>query len=164
VAGNAIGAAKRLAFRAGLGVAEYLARAAAGEKYCWRCRAMHRVEMFGEDASRPDSRASACRDSKNARAQALYEPRPASSRLGTFLAESRDGDKRQARARVNHRVEIGRLPHPNTLPCTDCGHVHVSGERRHEYDHHLGYAAEHQLDVEAVCTTCHHEREAERRG
>ncbi len=49
-------------------------------------------------------------------------------------------------------------------PCADCGHVWAEGERRHEYDHHNGYAAEHQLDVEAVCTVCHHAREKARAG
>ena len=46
----------------------------------------------------------------------------------------------------------------------DCGHEYGSGERRHEYDHHLGYAAEHHEDVEAVCSKCHHAREDMRRG
>jgi hypothetical protein len=54
---------------------------------------------------------------------------------------------------------MGRRPHPNDLPCTDCSHVWAPGERRHEYDHHLGYAAEHHLDVEPVCTTCHAARD-----
>lgn len=56
----------------------------------------------------------------------------------------------------------GLLPDPNSLPCVDCGHVYAEGERRHEYDHHLGYAAKHQLDVQAVCTTCHRKRERDR--
>lgn len=52
-----------------------------------------------------------------------------------------------------------------TLPCVDCGHIRSnSEERRHEYDHHLGYAAEHHEHVEPVCTTCHHRRENERRA
>lgn len=36
------------------------------------------------------------------------------------------------------------------------------GERRHEYDHFKGYAAEHHLDVESVCTICHSKRDSER--
>jgi hypothetical protein len=63
---------------------------------------------------------------------------------------------------VNHRVDVGLLPDPNDVPCTDCGHVYVVGERHHEYDHHLGYAAEHQLSVQAVCTTCHYRRDGRR--
>jgi hypothetical protein len=48
------------------------------------------------------------------------------------------------------------------LPCTDCGHEWQPGERRHEYDHHLGYAPEHHEHVQVVCTVCHHERERAR--
>jgi len=71
----------------------------------------------------------------------------------------RDGDKVQARQRINVEVRTGRRPHPNTLPCTDCGHVWSEGERRHEYDHHLGYAPEHHYDVQPVCTLCHSARD-----
>jgi hypothetical protein len=77
---------------------------------------------------------------------------------------ARDDDRAQARQRVNVEVRSGRRDHPNTLPCTDCGHQWRTGERRHEYDHHLGYAAANHLDVEPVCTTCHHNREGQRRG
>jgi hypothetical protein len=42
-------------------------------------------------------------------------------------------------------------------------HIHGPGKRRHEYDHYLGYAAEHHEHVQAVCSKCHHERE-EKRG
>jgi len=55
------------------------------------------------------------------------------------------------------------MPHPNTLPCSDCGHIHADGERRHEYDHHRGYEGDAKFDVEAVCTTCHADRERGRR-
>lgn len=71
----------------------------------------------------------------------------------------REGDKLQARQRINVEVREGRRPHPNTLPCTDCGHVWREGERRHEYDHHLGYGVEHHYDVQPVCTRCHHYRD-----
>lgn len=73
---------------------------------------------------------------------------------------ARDGDTEQARQRINVEVRTGRRPHPNTLPCTDCRHVWTEGERRHEYDHHLGYAAEHHLHVQPVCTTCHAARDS----
>lgn len=56
------------------------------------------------------------------------------------------------------------MPHPNTVPCKDCGHVWEVGERRHEYDHHLGYLAKHHYDVEVVCTQCHSKREGNRRN
>lgn len=85
---------------------------------------------------------------------------PVTGRPGPAPNAPRDGDKVQARQRINVEVRNGTRPHPNTLPCVDCGHVHRLGERRHEYDHHLGYAAAHHLDVEPVCTTCHAKRDS----
>lgn len=89
---------------------------------------------------------------------------PKTGRPGPAPQAPRDGDFKQARQRVNVEVRRGFRPHPNSLPCTDCGHVWRDGERRHEYDHHLGYAPEHHLDVQSVCTLCHATREAERGG
>lgn len=91
-----------------------------------------------------------------------YGVNPATGRPGPAPNPARDGDRKQARHRVNVEVRTGRRPHPNDLPCADCGHVWSEGERRHEYDHHLGYGAEHHLDVEAVCTTCHAARDSAR--
>lgn len=88
---------------------------------------------------------------------------PLTGRPGPAAKPPRDGDKAQARQRINVEVRTGRRPHPNMLPCKDCQHVHAPGERRHEYDHHLGYAAEHHHDVESVCTICHRARCRERR-
>lgn len=81
------------------------------------------------------------------------------TRLGPAPNPPRNGDKKQARQRINVEVRTGRRPHPNTLPCVDCGHIWSEGERRHEYDHHLGYAAEHHYDVLPVCTECHAKRD-----
>lgn len=85
------------------------------------------------------------------------------SKHGPPAMPPRDGDKQQARQRINVLVRTGRLAHPNTFPCTDCGHVWAEGERRHEYDHHKGYAPEHHYDVEPVCTTCHAARDSARK-
>ena len=57
---------------------------------------------------------------------------------------------------VHYAVKYGRLPDPNGVPCADCGHL--SDERRHEYDHHEGYAADKHLAVQAVCASCHARR------
>lgn len=80
---------------------------------------------------------------------------------GPAPMEPRDGDKVQARQRINVLVCTGRLSHPNDYACTDCGHIYIPGER-HEYDHHLGYAADHHYDVEPVCAKCHRRRAMER--
>jgi hypothetical protein len=142
---------------------EYRAHIAKGEKWCTGCKDWHPRGDFGSDASRVDGLATICLEGKRAKQKAAYVPLGRTSRLGTFLAPSRSGDKKQARRRANHAVANGRLAPPNALPCFDCGHRWKPGERRHEYDHHLGYAAEHQLDVQAVCTTCHVTR-AQKRG
>ncbi len=87
---------------------------------------------------------------------------PMTGRPGPAPLPPRDGDVVQARQRINVEVRSGRRRHPNSLPCADCGHVWSEGERRHEYDHHLGYAAEHHYAVESVCTRCHRRRCDER--
>lgn len=83
-------------------------------------------------------------------------------RSGPKPATPRDGDKKQARQRINVEVRTGRRAHPNTLACFDCGHVWSEGERRHEYDHYLGYAACHHASVQPVCTVCHARRDSAR--
>lgn len=87
---------------------------------------------------------------------------PLTGRPGPAPALPRGGDVEQARQRINVEVRTGRRPHPNALACVDCGHIYEEGGKRHEYDHHLGYAPEHHLDVEPVCTTCHAARDQER--
>lgn len=83
---------------------------------------------------------------------------PMTGKPGPAPYPPRDGDKIQARQRVNVEVRTGHRPHPNELPCVDCGHVWSVGERRHEYDHHLGYDGINHLSVESVCTICHRAR------
>lgn len=83
-------------------------------------------------------------------------------RSGPAPHTPRDGDKIQARQRVNVEIRNGYMENPNELPCFDCGHV--GSDRRHEYDHYLGYDAEHHLDVQPVCAKCHHARDDEKVG
>lgn len=129
------------------------------QKRCTACKATHPRSSFGRDATRGDGLAASCLASRRVK---VRTPRTTFKRHG-WLTETRDGDKKQARRRVNYLVEQGRIPHPNALPCVDCGH-HGGGERRHEYDHARGYDGENQLYVEAVCSRCHHAREEARRG
>jgi hypothetical protein len=81
-----------------------------------------------------------------------------------WLKPTRDGDKLQARRRINYLVEQGRIAHPDDLPCMDCGDEVFVRRYRHEYDHARGYAGQNQLYVEPVCSRCHHAREEARRG
>jgi hypothetical protein len=89
-------------------------------------------------------------------------PRP--RRSHGWLKPIRDGDKLQARRRVNYLVEQGRIPRPDDLPCMDCADEVFSTRTRHEYDHAKGYDGENQLYVEPVCTRCHRSREEARCG
>lgn len=162
MAGNAAGALKARAARAGVSVELLLEHERRNEFWCFRCRAFHFRSEFGDDRTRSDGRDRSCRESRNAVARRKYQP-SVNPVFGPAPNPPRDGDRKQARQRVNVLVRTGKIPHPNSLPCVDCGHVWCEEERRHEYDHHLGYGAEHHLDVEAVCTTCHRSR-ADARG
>ena len=51
----------------------------------------------------------------------------------------------RASSAVGQAINQGKLPHPTTLKCVDCGASATS------YDHHLGYDRTHWLDVEPVC-------------
>lgn len=95
-----------------------------------------------------------CRICRDARRRQRGRERP-------LNAEERR--KHAARKRVHRAIRRGQLAHPNVLPCLDCGHVHLPGERRHEYDHRHGYAPDADGLVEPVCTTCHHRRSRDRK-
>lgn len=128
-------------------------------KACVQCKAPKLATDFAVDRSRVDGRTYVCRACRNARNRAGYTPRPRPS-VGRRFVAPRDGDRQQARRRVNHLVATGVLPRPGDVPCLDCGHTGPTS--RHEYDHHLGYDAEHHEHVEAVCAPCHHRRERAR--
>lgn len=160
------GRIKSAARKLGIAPAQYHAKREAGCKWCTRCKDWHPVSAFKPDKSRRDGLAATCRDGR----LELYEakhvciPRAHWKRQGPMPQPSRCGDKRQARSRINHAIEAGRLPHPNTLPCADCGHtMHEGCALRHEYDHHLGYESNSHLAVQAVCQACHLIREGRRR-
>ena len=144
--GSAAGAERTAAIRVGVSVDEYRARRSAGEKWCYACRAWHPTGAFVADRRRGDGRKAKCLRSDSGR------PRG-----------ERDRVRELARRAVGVAVRFGRLPRANDRPCVDCGHVWRDGERRHEYDHYLGYEIEHRLAVEPVCTTCHADREKARR-
>ena len=158
------GGLKIAAARSGVSVEEWQRRTAAGLKWCVNCREWQPRTTFKVDRSRADGLVPSCAESRNRRARELRVPVPAEDRkpMGPPPMAPRDDDKAQARQRINVEVRTGRRPRPNTLPCTDCGHVWKPGERRHEYDHYLGYAAEHHYDVQPVCTLCHHKRDNKR--
>lgn len=160
--GSRLGTMKAAASRAGLSFDEYMARVSAGRKYCYRCESWkERDSAFNADASRTDGRHALCRECQSAAAKKRYVPVPPDEiQFGPAPIPPRDGDKQQARQRINVEVRSGRRPRASALPCTDCGHI--GNDRRHEYDHYLGYSAAHHYDVQPVCSRCHHLRDDKR--
>lgn len=163
--GSALGAKKRAAAYLGLTLDEYRSKQAVGLKRCTSCREWKSVDQFCSDRSRGDGLATKCKSCSYQRIdrEPLPSINPSTGRPGPMPAVGRDGDKKQARQKVNLEVREGRLAAPNSLPCVDCGHIWEPSGIRHEYDHFLGYAAEHHYDVEAVCSRCHHKREQVKR-
>ena len=151
------GALKIAARKAGVTVEQYLASCEAGQKWCVLCRLWHPTKDFAKDSSRWDGHVPSCRKAKNELARLGYVPKDRPD-PGRSFVPARDGDRKQARRRINYFVEARLLSHPNIRPCTDCGHVWRPGERRHEYDHHLGYTVEHHEHIQPVCTKCHRKR------
>jgi hypothetical protein len=148
---------KTAATRLGITEEAYEAKQAQQLKWCTACKAWHPKTKFGNDTSRGDKLAAKCKDSQRTGRRVGWHGQPAinplTGRPGPAPHPPRDGDKKQARRRINVAVRSGRLPHPNTLRCADCDHL--GPDRRHEYDHFLGYAAEHHEHVEPVCSSCH---------
>ena len=163
MAQTAEGAMKVLANKAGIPLAVFLDNISKGLKWCYRCKTFHAVAEFGRDSSRYDGLTSLCTKSRNERQRNNYVPVPPEKiKHGPDPYAPRDNDKKQARQRINVLVRTGKLPHPKTLPCNDCGHIWVKGGRRHEYDHYLGYASQHHYHVQVVCSSCHAKREKKR--
>lgn len=162
--GRKLGALKTAAVRVGLSLHDYLSKISNGLKWCHGCRAWRPVENFGKDRTRGDGLSARCLRHRRVETK---QPRkaginPVTGRPGPAPKLAESGNKLQARQRINIEVRTGRRSSPNDLPCVDCGHLYREGERRHEYDHHLGYDAEHHYDVESVCSTCHRARTTSR--
>ena len=156
------GAIKVAAKKTGVTVSEYIHRTKILDmKWCSGCKEWHGKEKFCQDSSRWDGLSGRCKEYRNSKARSDYTLRPLPLRGRSFVP-ARDGDKLQARRRINYFVEAGLIPPPNELHCVDCGHEWAQGQKRHEYDHYLGYSAEHHESVQVVCSECHHRREHER--
>lgn len=161
--GSRIGVMKVAAGRIGVSVDTYLSNIALGLKWCMKCRSWSSRNNFCSDSTRGDGLSSTCKSCSSTGRPIGWRGspaiNPAHGRSGPAPLPARAGDKMQARHRVNVEVGGGRRPHPNSLPCADCGHIWSGGERRHEYDHYLGYDAPNHLNVQSVCTLCHTARD-----
>lgn len=153
------GALKIKAKIAGVSIDEYRKIIASGMKWCTGCKMFHALSLFNKDSSRSDGLSCTCKIVSNVRNKKRYVPK-VRLRHGPEINPARDGDKKQARRRINVEVRTGKRLHPGKIACVDCGHT--GNDRRHEYDHYLGYSSQHHYDVEAVCTRCHHAREMKR--
>ncbi len=155
-----VGAIKIAAKRIGFSVEQYKSNIQIGLLWCTGCRDWHEKDKFNNDRCRYSGKAQSCRKYLNEKARARYIPIPLNKqkRKGPSPDLERSGDKKQARHRVNVLVRTGKIPRPNDLPCSDCGHVYKSGDKRHEYDHHEGYAAGKHTVVIVRCSTCHHKK------
>lgn len=131
-----------------------------GMKWCTGCKVAHEISMFGKDRSRFDGLSATCLDHRKNHYEKTYTPKIRTKPPGPSPLAPRENDKQQARHRVNVLMTSGRIPNPNILACTDCGHLGAG--RRHEYDHYLGYGSQNHQEVQAVCTICHYAREKER--
>jgi hypothetical protein len=160
MSGNTKGALRAAASRIGISEEEYRNKLTAGLKWCIGCKDWHSLEKFGVDSSRTDGHSSRCTEGRSRYSKGLYIPHPGPKGKPFPKKPARHGDKRQARRTVNFLVESGKLPRPVDLPCFDCGDINT--DRKHEYDHHLGYAPEHHLHVQAVCSLCHIQRTIKR--
>lgn len=154
LSGHRLGAFKAAAAKLGITFDDYIGRIEQGQKNCIDCRQWKDRGEFGIDSTRWDGAASKCRECSSIRHTESYEPIPVEDfRQSGPPRELHDGDKIYARHLINLDVQKGRRPHPNDLFCVKCGHK--GSDRRHEYHHHMGYAAEHVYDVVPLCTKCH---------
>lgn len=132
-------------------------------KICRKCGHEKHLHEFAFDRSRPDGRTYVCKICRNAISRNRYVKKGHPGRRG-WLTPTRDGDKLQARRRVNYLVEQGFIPRPADLECVDCADMLLTPGGRHEYDHARGYVGDDQLYVEPVCQRCHRNREEARCG
>jgi hypothetical protein len=152
------GAILRAASNAGVSIEEYQERFLLGLKRCSKCKSWKPVDQFGADRTRYDGKEVDCFECRHEYSR--LKVRKVRTTNGPPPDPPRHNDKRQARKRINQLILSHRLQSPSELPCLDCGHI--GADRRHQYDHYLGYAAMHHLDVQPVCEPCHIKREIKR--
>jgi uncharacterized protein YlaI len=149
------GAIKIAAKKIGIPVDEYNNNISNGLKWCSMCKSWVNIDYFSNNSKKLDGKAINCKSCQKKYYKRYYIPKNRVQQ-GPLPHPERDGDIRQARARINVLVKTGKIPKPNDLPCKHCGHIFKKGEKRHEYHHHNGYSSGSHLDVIPLCTDCHH--------
>jgi hypothetical protein len=153
-----LAARKSAAKRLGIPIEDYLEKINLNLKWCSVCQSWQNIHNFNQNRSAHDDKDKICRECRRSFDKARYKP--VEQRKPGRSKPSRDGDKRQARNKVNYAVACRKIPAAKTLSCFDCGHI--GGDRKHEYDHYKGYAGVNHLDVQCVCVPCHVKREKQR--
>jgi hypothetical protein len=156
--GNLKIAAKKL----GISFDQYQRNIDSSLKWCYACKKWLHIDSFCKNKRAYDGKNNCCRDCRRSLEKERYGrysrvPKEERKPRGSLPKPSRDGDKKQARAKVNYAVERQRMPRANTVPCFDCGHI--GSDKKHEYDHYKGYDAVNHLEVQCVCVPCHLKRE-----
>ena len=114
-----IGGVKIAAAKLGISVEQYQQNVKSGLKRCFSCQTWVQVRLFNQDASSRDGKDNRCRSCRKAfdalRARKLrqrYDPvQNGISKPPRFPPKpGRDGDKNQARNRVNYAVTRNKLP------------------------------------------------------
>lgn len=159
MANTTAGGKKHAALAAGVSVDEFEARTASGMGSCAAYRTWLPRGSFGLDRSRLGGLHRKCTACRGIIRRARYRPKERVSSGGRKPIPPRDGDREQGRRSVNYLVEIGMLPAPDAVPCTDRAHAWAGGRRCPGYDHHLRYGVDHHLDVQPVCVGCRRARE-----
>ena len=154
------GAIKLAAQKTGVSVDQYKKNIQYGLLWCTGCKEWHKKGDFTYNKNRWSGRAHSCRDHIKREYRKNFKPIAPENRKrkGPLPGDERPGDKKQARHRVNVFVRTGKIPQPNDIECSDCGHIYKKGEIRHEYDHYKGYAIGNHTIVIALCSECHHRR------
>ncbi len=167
-----IGALKIAAKKVGISFEEYQVKTESGLKWCGTGRHFVPIEEFGFNKLKYDNREPQCLVCSHVKVRINTKGRVstfkgrshtpeskekmAQAHTGSLNHHSKGGVKRMkttraailARRQVNHAIQAGELPRPDTLLCAQCG------KQAREYHHHLGYAPEHWLDVIPVCSSC----------
>lgn len=156
LSGRRLGVYKTAAVKLGIDLETYIKNVEANRKSCIDCKQWKDRGEFATDLTRWDELASKCKACAKGRYQVAYPiPNPSSmGRPGVLPSPLPDGDKVAARQIVNIQVGNRSRPNPNDLCCVLCGHR--GDDKRHEYHHHMGYAAGHVNNVLPLCTECHH--------
>jgi len=139
---------QRNATRLGIPLRVYQTYIAQGLKRCSSCTLWQTIEHYyvhkRKDKAFPSS---SCKGCLSVQSKQAY--------TGNSRKLPQDGNKAQAYRTIRKEIENGTRKHPNTLPCANCGRVWLDGDTRHEYHHHLGFAADFHTSVTPLCKPCH---------